>query len=76
MEQNLHNVETTPDSNRGIKYTTDSSRDISDFVTNRYGEFWDSSCEKSRVPVKKKKSPKFKMFGPLCNQMVNLKTDS
>ena len=22
MEQNLHNVETAPDSNRGIKYTT------------------------------------------------------
>ena len=24
----------------------------------------------------KKKSPKFRMLGPLCNQMVNLKTDS
>ena len=25
----------------------------SDFVTNSYGEFWDSSCEKSWVPVQK-----------------------
>ena len=36
----------------------------SDFVTNRYGEF--------RETV----SPKLKMLGPLCNQTVNLKTDS
>ena len=28
---------------------------LSDFVTNSYGESWDSSCEKSRVPEKKKK---------------------
>ena len=28
----------------------------SDFVTNSYGESWDSSCEKSWVPVKKNKS--------------------
>ena len=47
------------------------------------GESWDSSCEKSRVPVqnqwvpvKKKMSPKLKIPGPLCSQTVNLKTDS
>ena len=28
----------------------------SDFVTNSYGESWDSFCEKSRVPVKKHES--------------------
>ena len=27
-----------------------------DPVTNSYGESWDSSCEKSWVPVKKKES--------------------
>ena len=55
----------------------------SDFVTNRYSESWDSSCEKSLVPVqcqwvpiKKIKALKLKMLGPLCNQTVNLKTDS
>ena len=36
----------------------------SDFVTNRYGESWETM------------SPKLKMLGPLCNQTVNLKTDS
>ena len=50
---------------------------LSDFVTNSYGESWDSSCEKinheyqSRTiesQLKKKKSPKLKMLGPLCNQ--------
>ena len=46
----------------------------SDFVTNSYGEL---SCEKSRVPVKKKEmSLKLEVLGPLCNQTVNLKTDS
>ena len=35
----------------------------SDFVTNRYGESWETM------------SPKLKMLGPLCNQTVNLKTD-
>ena len=48
------------------------------------GTFWDSSCEKKImslspkpiwVPVKKM-SLKLKMLGPLCNQTVNLKTDS
>ena len=55
----------------------------SDFVTNSYSESWDSFCEKSLVPVqcqwvpiKKKKTLKLKMLGPLCNQTVNLKTDS
>ena len=28
----------------------------SDFVTNSYGESWDSFCEKSGVPVKKHES--------------------
>ena len=46
---------------------------------NSYGESWDSSCEKYRIPVQKrvneshfKKSLKLKMLGPLCNQTVNL----
>ena len=47
---------------------------FSGFVTKRYGESWDSSCEKSCVLVKKMR-PKLKMPGPLCNQTVNLKTD-
>ena len=34
----------------------------SDFVTNSYGESWDSSCEKSRVPVQKQWVPKLKML--------------
>ena len=45
---------------------------VSDFVSNSYGESWDSSCEKLWVPVrnqwvsgKKKRSPKLKMLGPL-----------
>ena len=43
---------------------------LSDFVTKSYGESWDSSCEKSWVPVKKK------TVSPLVfyNQVVNLKT--
>ena len=52
------------------------------FVTNSYGESWDSSCEKSWisvlnqwVPVKNKTSLKWKMLGHLC-KIVNLKTDS
>lgn len=49
----------------------------SDFVTNIYGESWESSCEKSLVPVQKQQkksvSPKLNMF---CNLTVNLKTDS
>ena len=53
----------------------------SDFVTNGYGESWDLFCEKSWVPpvvppspsitnesqLKKTRSPKLKMLGPLCN---------
>ena len=54
---------------------------ISDFVTNNYGESWDSCCEQSWVSVQnqwvpwKKTSPKLKMLGPFYNQTVNLKTD-
>ena len=54
----------------------------SDFVTNSYGASWDSSCEKSWVPVQnqwvpvKKKRVRNWMLGPLCDQTVNLKTDS
>ena len=56
----------------------------SDFVTNSYGESWDSSWEKSWVPVhnqwvpvkKNTRSPKLKMLGPLCNQTINLETDA
>ena len=47
---------------------------------NTCGESWDLSSEKSWVPVpnqwvpvEKKKSPKLKMLGLLCNQTVNLK---
>ena len=38
-------------------------------------EFKDYSLIKKKKK-KKKTSPKLKMFGPLCNQTVNLKTDS
>ena len=38
---------------------------ISDFVTNSYGESWDSFCAKSWVM---RTNPKLKM--PLCNQSV------
>ena len=48
---------------------------FSGFVTKSYNESWDSSCEKSCVLVKKNES-ELKMPGPLCNQTVNLKTDS
>ena len=40
-----------------------------DFVTNSYGESWDSSCEKIMSP-----SPE--SLSPSCNHTVNLKTDS
>ena len=57
--------------------------EISDFVTNSYDEWWDSSRDKSWVPVQnhwglvqKTTSPKLKMLWPLCNQTVNLKKDS
>ena len=55
---------------------------------NSYSESWDSSCEKSWllpaqnqwVPVKVKPSPKLitglHIYGRLCNQTVNLKTES
>ena len=55
---------------------TDLDVYTSDFVTNSYGESWDSSCKKLGVPVQNQWVPKLKMFGPLCNQTVNLKTDS
>ena len=55
-------------------------KDFSDFVTNSYGESWNSSaCETSWVPVhnqwvpiKKKTIPKLKMPGTLCHQTVQL----
>ena len=58
--------------------------DFCDFVTNSYGESWDSSCEKSWVPVhnqwvpvqKNKESQIENASGPLCNQTVNLETDA
>ena len=53
---------------------TNKKNTCRDFVTNSYGESWDKSGEKSWVPVKK--SLKLKMLGPLCNQTVNLRTDS
>ena len=67
-----------------VKVTTNNCRNFtdsyicrySDFVTNSYGVSLDSSCEKPWVPVKKKKGPKWKMLGSLCNETVNLKTDS
>ena len=33
----------------------------SDFITSTYGESWDSSCEKSWVPVQKKKKKESKI---------------
>ena len=53
---------------------TNKKNTCRDFVTNSYGESWNKSGEKSWVPVKK--SLKLKMLGPLCNQTVNLRTDS
>ena len=38
----------------------------SDFVTNSYGESWDSSCEKSWVPVKKNKKNKSEIENALA----------
>ena len=35
-------------------YSDNIKYKYSDFVTNSYGESWDSSCQKSWVPVKKK----------------------
>ena len=45
----------------------------SDFVTNSYGESWDSSCEQimspsPEVPVKETTNPQLEMLGPLCAQ--------
>ena len=57
--------------------------EINDFVRNSYDEWWDSSREKSWVPVQnhwglvqKTTSPKLKILWPLCNQTVNRKKDS
>ena len=54
------------------------------FVTNSYGESWDSSCEKSWVPVhdqcvpvKKKQGVrnwKYLGFYSVCNETVNMET--
>ena len=59
--------------------TTRTDLDVytSDFDTNSYGESWDSFCKKLGVPVQNQQVPKIiEMFGPLCNQTVNSKTDS
>ena len=50
----------------------------SDFVTNSFGESWDSSCEKSWVPVRNHWVAVQKTVSPwlICNHTVNLKTDS
>ena len=50
---------------------------ISDFVTNSYGESWDSSCEIHESQFTTIESQfKNKSPGSLCNHTVNLKTDS
>ena len=36
----------------------------------------ESQSRTSEAKLKKKTSPKLKILGPLCNQTVNLKTDS
>ena len=43
------------------------------FFTNCFGE---SQSRTSESQSKKKKRPKLKTLGPLCNQTVSLKTDS
>ena len=55
----------------------------SDLVTNSYGESWDLSCEKLRlpayihwVPVQKIRGPKLKNAWALVNQTVNLKKEA
>ena len=62
---------------------TSMEPEINDFVTNSDDEWWDSSREKSWVPVQnqwvlvqKTTSPKLKMIWPSCNQTVNLNKDS
>ena len=54
----------------------------SDFVRNSYGESWDSSCEKSWVPVqnhwdsvKKTTCSKLKKLGSLSDQAVTESED-
>ena len=66
-----------------IVLTSQNNSTCSGFVTNSYGESWDSSCENSWVPVhnqwvpvQKTMRPKLRMLGLFCNQTVNLKTDS
>ena len=56
----------------------------SDFVTNSYGQSWDSSCKTSWVPVhnqwvpvqKKQGVINWKCLGLICNQTVNRETDA
>ena len=54
----------------------------SDFVTKSYGYSLGTHLVKNHesksttTQFKKTKSLKLKMLGPLCNQTVNLKTDS
>ena len=56
---------------------------ISDFVAYSYGESWDSSCEKSRVPVqnqwvpvKKKRVRNWKCLGHYVTRQLIWSTDS
>ena len=46
-----------------------------DYVTNSYGESWNSCWEKSWVPLQNHWAP-VQCPGSLCNQALNLKTDS
>ena len=50
----------------------------SDFVTNSYGESWDSSCGKPWVPVQNHWAPVQKTMSSwvFCNHTVNLEADS
>ena len=47
----------------------------SDFVRNSYGESWNSSCEKTWVPVQKHWDSKLKKLGSLCDQAVTESED-
>ena len=53
---------TTPETH----YFDNITYKYSDFVTNSYGESWDSSCEKSWVPVKKNKKNKSEIENALA----------
>ena len=55
----------------------DISNQCSDFVTNSYGESWDSSCWKSWVPLQNHWVPVQNKMSPwiFCNHTVNLRSD-